>query len=97
MRGKRVRSAGFDENTRHGMLFFGFSAGLPFLLIVGTLSFWLSEAVVSRTTIGFCQRSSALGTRVKLTWAPLVDRLPLPWLRARWAGAAVGCCWRRSR
>ena len=35
-----------------GMLFLGFSAGLPLLLVLGTLSFWLREAGVDRTTIG---------------------------------------------
>mgnify|MGYP007118316233 CR=1 FL=1 len=35
------------------MLFLGFSAGLPLLLVFGTLSFWLREAGIDRTTIGF--------------------------------------------
>ena len=34
------------------MLFLGFSAGLPLLLVLGTLSFWLREAGVDRSTIG---------------------------------------------
>lgn len=59
------------------MLFFGFSAGLPFLLVFGTLSFWLREAGVDRTTIGFVSGVS-LAYALKWIWAPLVDRLPLP-------------------
>jgi PAT family beta-lactamase induction signal transducer AmpG len=35
------------------MLSLGFSAGLPLLLVFGTLSFWLREAGIDRTTIGF--------------------------------------------
>ena len=35
-----------------GMLSLGFSAGLPLLLVLGTLSFWLREAGIDRTTIG---------------------------------------------
>ena len=35
------------------MLSLGFSAGLPLLLVFGTLSFWLREAGVDRSTIGF--------------------------------------------
>ena len=35
-----------------GMLFLGFSAGLPFLLVFGTLSLWLREAGISLSTIG---------------------------------------------
>ncbi|MEJ2028118.1 MAG: MFS transporter, partial [Limibacillus sp.] len=36
-----------------GMLFLGFSAGLPFLLVFSTLSAWLREAGVERAEIGF--------------------------------------------
>ena len=31
----------------------GFSSGLPLLLVFGTLSFWLREADVSLTDIGY--------------------------------------------
>lgn len=61
------------------MLFFGFSAGLPLLLVFGTLSFWLREAGIDRTTIGFISWV-ALAYAFKWAWAPLVDRLPLPLL-----------------
>ena len=36
-----------------GMLFLGFSAGLPFLLVFSTLSAWLAQCGISRTTIGY--------------------------------------------
>jgi PAT family beta-lactamase induction signal transducer AmpG len=61
------------------MLFLGFSAGLPLLLVFGTLSFWLREAGIERSTIGFLSWV-ALAYGFKWAWAPLVDRLPLPWL-----------------
>ena len=64
------------------MLFLGFSAGLPLLLVFGTLSFWLREAGIDRTTIGFISWV-ALAYAFKWAWAPLVDRLPLPGLTAR--------------
>ena len=35
------------------MLFLGFSAGLPLLLVLGTLSFRLREAGIDRSTIGY--------------------------------------------
>ena len=35
------------------MLFLGFSAGLPFLLVFSTLSAWLRDLGVPRTDIGF--------------------------------------------
>ena len=67
-----------------GMLSLGFSAGLPLLLILGTLSFWLREAGIDRTTIGHLSWIG-LAYSVKWLWSPLVDRLPLPFL-TRWLG-----------
>lgn len=66
------------------MLFFGFSAGLPLLLIFSTLSLWLREASVDRSTVTYFSWA-ALGYSFKFIWAPLVDRLPLPGL-TRWLG-----------
>jgi PAT family beta-lactamase induction signal transducer AmpG len=60
-----------------GMLFLGFSAGLPLLLVLGTLSFWLSEAGIARATIGHLSWVG-LAYGFKFLWSPLVDRLPLP-------------------
>jgi len=64
-----------------GMIFLGFSAGLPFLLVFSTLSAWLRDVGVERTTIGFF---SWIGITysIKVLWAPIVDRLPLPVLTA---------------
>lgn len=59
------------------MLFLGFSAGLPLLLVFGTLSFWLRKEGIDRTTIGHISWVAIL-YGLKFTWAPLVDRLPLP-------------------
>ncbi|ODB95476.1 AmpG family muropeptide MFS transporter [Candidatus Thiodiazotropha endoloripes] len=64
------------------MLFLGFSAGLPLLLVFGTLSFWLREAGIARSTIGFLSWV-ALAYAFKWVWAPLVDRMQLPWLTRR--------------
>jgi PAT family beta-lactamase induction signal transducer AmpG len=61
------------------LLFLGFSSGLPLLLVFGTLSFWLREAGVERSTIGFVSWV-ALAYAFKWAWAPLVDRLRLPLL-----------------
>ncbi len=59
------------------MLFLGFSAGLPLLLILGTLSFWLREAGIDRSTIGYLTWVGLIYA-FKWMWAPLVDRLPIP-------------------
>jgi PAT family beta-lactamase induction signal transducer AmpG len=61
------------------MLSLGFSAGLPLLLVLGTLSFWLREAGINRSTIGFLSWVG-LAYGFKWCWAPLVDRLPIPLL-----------------
>lgn len=66
------------------MLLLGFSAGLPLLLVLGTLSFWLREAGVDRTTIGYLSWVG-LAYAFKWVWAPLVDRLPIP-LATSWLG-----------
>ena len=66
------------------MLMLGFSAGLPLLLVLGTLSFWLREAGIDRTTIGYLSWVG-LAYAFKWLWAPLVDRLPIP-LLTRWLG-----------
>ncbi|MFC1503227.1 MFS transporter [Pseudomonadota bacterium] len=59
------------------MLALGFSSGLPILLVFGTLSFWLREAEVSRTDIGFFSWV-ALAYGFKWIWSPLIDRFPIP-------------------
>ncbi|HEY4037924.1 MAG TPA: AmpG family muropeptide MFS transporter [Burkholderiaceae bacterium] len=64
------------------MLPLGFSAGLPLLLVYGTLSYRLREAGVDRATIGFASWV-ALAYALKWIWAPLVDRLPIPVLTNR--------------
>jgi MFS transporter, PAT family, beta-lactamase induction signal transducer AmpG len=61
---------------------FGVSSGFPFALLAATLTNWLSE-------LGITRKSVALFTLVLLTynfkflWAPLIDRLPIPFLSAR--------------
>lgn len=59
------------------MLALGFSAGLPLLLVLGTLSFWLREAGIDRSTIGHLSWVG-LAYGFKWVWSPLVDRLPIP-------------------
>lgn len=61
------------------LLFLGFSAGLPLLLIFGTLSIWLTEAGVERAAVTYFSWA-ALGYSFKFVWAPLIDKLPLPFL-----------------
>jgi len=59
------------------MLFLGFSAGIPILLIFSSLSLWLSEAGLKKSAITMFSWA-ALGYSFKFIWAPLIDRLPVP-------------------
>lgn len=63
------------------MLFLGFSAGLPFLLVFSTLSAWLAQAGIQRSTIGLLSWVG-ITYSIKFFWAPVVDRLRLPLLYA---------------
>jgi PAT family beta-lactamase induction signal transducer AmpG len=82
------------------LLFLGFSAGLPFLLVFSTLNARLADVGVETATIGFF---SWLGITysIKVFWAPVVDRLKLPildkllgkrrsWMLLAQVGIAVG-------
>lgn len=66
------------------MLFLGFSAGLPLLLVFGTLSAWLARSGVDKSTIGYISWVALL-YGLKFSWSPLVDRLRLPLI-----GSAMG-------
>ena len=66
------------------LLFLGFSAGIPILLIFSSLSLWLREAGVDRSAVTYFSWA-ALGYSFKFVWAPIIDKLPLPVL-TRWLG-----------
>lgn len=66
------------------MIFLGFSAGLPYLLVFSTLSAWLRDVGIARTTIGFFSWVG-ITYSIKVLWAPVVDRLPL-FMLTRWLG-----------
>jgi PAT family beta-lactamase induction signal transducer AmpG len=66
------------------MLFLGFSAGLPFLLVASTLSAWLKTAGTSIVEIGLFAAVGILYS-LKFLWAPLVDGLSIP-LLTNWIG-----------
>ena len=74
----------YSEPASLRMLALGFSAGLPLLLVLGTLSFWLRKAGIDRSTIGYMSWVG-LAYAFKWVWSPLVDRLPLPVLNG-WLG-----------
>lgn len=74
-------SLGVYANPRtRAMLFLGFSSGLPFPLVLTTLSARLRQAGIDRTTIGYFSLVG-LAYSLKYFWSPVVDRLSLPGLR----------------
>ncbi|GMQ97056.1 MAG: MFS transporter [Gammaproteobacteria bacterium] len=74
----------YRERRVLAMLFLGFSAGLPLLLVFGTLSAWLRREGLDRSTIGHISWVALL-YGLKFVWAPLVDRVRLPVL-GHWLG-----------
>lgn len=69
----------FFDKRSITMLFLGFSAGLPILLIFSSLSLWLREAGIERSAVTYFSWA-ALGYSFKFIWSPLVDKLPIPFL-----------------
>lgn len=74
----RIRDA-FLQPSAWTMFFFGFASGLPFLLVAGTLAYWLKEGGIVLKDITMIA-SAGLAYSFKFLWAPLVDRLRLPLL-----------------
>ena len=64
------------------MLALGYATGLPFLLIGDTLTAWLRIDGLSLQVIGFFVLVSFSYT-LKFMWAPLIDRIDIPWLTAK--------------
>lgn len=62
------------------MLLFGFAAGLPYALLLGTLYAWLSDAEVDLETMGVFSLIG-LSYAFKFLWSPALDRVNVPVLR----------------
>ncbi|MCR6495323.1 MFS transporter [Thermomonas sp. S9] len=81
------------------MFFFGFSSGLPFLLVAGTLAFWLKDFGIVLKDITMIASAGMLYA-FKFVWAPLLDHWRLPgfarlgrrrgWLLAAQLGVIAG-------
>jgi len=84
----------FAQPSAWTMFFFGFASGLPFLLVAGTLAYWLREGGLELKQITMIA-SAGLAYSLKFLWAPLLDRLRLPVLgglgqRRSWLLLAMG-------
>lgn len=67
----------FAQPAAWTMFFFGFSSGLPFLLVAGTLAFWLKDKGIELKEITMIASAGLLYT-FKFVWAPLLDHWKLP-------------------
>src|SRR4029078_5488387 len=59
------------------ILAMGFASGLPLLLTRSTLSYWLAQLCVDKTTIGLFALVGPPYT-FKFLWSPIMDQVPLP-------------------
>ena len=64
------------------ILLLGAISGFPWVIIGSSLSLWLKEDGLSRTTIGWAGLIFAVYA-FNYLWAPIVDRIRIPWLTAR--------------
>lgn len=69
----------FAQPAAWTMFLFGFSCGLPFVLVAATLAYWLKEhgVVLSEITV---IASAGMLYVFKFLWAPLLDHWPAPGL-----------------
>jgi len=74
-KGLGVLKAAFRERRTLAMLLLGFSAGLPFAMLIGTLNAWLTEAGVPIATIGILSWIGLFGA-FRFLWSPVVSWTP---------------------
>src|SRR5918997_832021 len=78
-KGLRLLRTALGNRKTAIMLVFGFAAGLPYTLLIGTLNAWLGEWEINLATIGVLSWIG-LAYAFKFLWSPLVDRVRLPGL-----------------
>src|SRR5690349_1478717 len=76
-KGWKLLKAALATRKAATMLAFGFSSGLPFALLIGTLNAWLGDAKINLATIGVLSWIG-LTYAFKFLWSPVVDRVHLP-------------------
>jgi len=67
----------FTQPAAWTMFLLGFSSGLPFLLVAGTLAYWLKEKGIELKDITMIA-SAGMTYAFKFLWAPLLDHWKLP-------------------
>ena len=71
----------FDRRMKK-ILLLGIISGFPWVLIGSSLSLWLKEDGLSRSTIGWAGLIFAVYA-FNYLWAPLIDRVRIPWLTSK--------------
>ena len=71
----------FDRRIAR-ILLLGIISGFPWVLIGSSLSLWLKEDGLSRSTIGWAGLIYGVYA-INFLWAPLIDRLRVPWLTGK--------------
>ena len=89
----------FSQPAARTMFFFGFSSGLPFLLVAGTLAYWLKDNGIELKNITIIA-SAGMTYALKFLWAPFLDHTRPPlfagmgrrrgWLLLSQVGVMVG-------
>jgi PAT family beta-lactamase induction signal transducer AmpG len=70
---------GYMDKRMIRIFLLGMMSGFPWVLIGSALTLWLKEDGLSRTTVGFAGLIFGVYA-FNFLWAPLIDRLSLPWL-----------------
>jgi len=82
----------YSDKRLFVILLMGFSSGLPLLLTLSTLTYWLAKIGVDRTSIGLFA-SVGIPYSFKFAWAPLLDQIRPPFLgRRRGWGITIQLC-----
>ena len=64
------------------ILLLGIISGFPWVIIGSSLSLWLKEDGLSRSTVGWAGLIFAVYA-FNYLWAPIIDRIRIPWLTAK--------------
>lgn len=67
----------FTQPAAWTLFFFGFASGLPFLLVAGTLAYWLKDHGIELKEITWIA-SAGMAYALKFLWAPLLDHARAP-------------------
>jgi MFS transporter, PAT family, beta-lactamase induction signal transducer AmpG len=69
----------YFEKRMARILLLGIISGFPWVLIGSSLSLWLKEDGLSRSTIGWAGLIFGVYA-INYLWAPIIDRIQIPWL-----------------